>query len=624
MKKFAIFFLIFIIPLGVFCDNGSVSSSYTYDYSSPPEFQPSLNSQFTSLSCGVTDVLANPAGLMQVNTFEVAVGASAFVSNPIKSDRNTVYVDDQSVQGIQNSPNSRAYIRLTNDRTAVTPEARPLNIDEDYSKGGGINYFGATYKVNDWLAFAITRKRPTAISFDYQMMAPVMADVKANFRGTSVEAGGQGNYIQIRSDGTIEAVIGGITLGTSKVPAWSGFLDQGTSEANDVEGTFDDSITNQDSVVLSAAVQTGQVSWGLNVMPMTYDIEMNNEMSVQSDPGNSNLTVYIPNLDFGSTQDAINWVTQECGSPTGYRTLEVETLAGQQIGAAKVAGKYTGTVVRMDLGFQWNPNDYFSMGAVYENFNHGTLQLEGVDVIQYVEHRVDVNAKVPTFEGTTYYDPFLSTPTHEVETENTIRSALTFQPIELPVKLKFGVALKKPVLLAVDWEQWQNEYSFSSHPSHPDTAHYITISNINFIKVGGETQLFFLPIMLRGSITGLIRPETDDKSVDQSLDDLYKNTPVVPVDGNIYLGFGVLDGELGVGVGGGGLPLLQAVMFDMSSIAKVFYSNIYYKKGNWQVSYLMTMDPVLTGFSSDISTTPGTDSDIKLMSTSTLSIGVKF
>jgi hypothetical protein len=57
---------------------------------------------------------------------------------------------------------------------------------------------------------------------------------------------------------------------------------------------------------------------------------------------------------------------------------------------------------------------------------------------------------------------------------------------------------------------------------------------------------------------------------------------------------------------------------------KVFYANIYYTRGIWQVSYLMTMDPVLTGFSSDVSTTAGEGSNIRLMQTSTLSIGFKF
>ena len=69
---------------------------------------------------------------------------------------------------------------------------------------------------------------------------------------------------------------------------------------------------------------------------------------------------------------------------------------------------------------------------------------------------------------------------------------------------------------------------------------------------------------------------------------------------------------------------MQAIMLDMSSIMKVFYTNIYFMRGNWQMSYLMTMDPVLTGFASDISTTAGEDSDVKLMSTSTLSMGFKF
>jgi hypothetical protein len=122
----------------------------------------------------------------------------------------------------------------------------------------------------------------------------------------------------------------------------------------------------------------------------------------------------------------------------------------------------------------------------------------------------------------------------------------------------------------------------------------------------------------------MFKPTSNDPATQSSLDDLYSTLPIVPVDGNIYFGFGIMDGEFGFGFGGGGLPLMQAVMLDMSSIMKVFYTNIYYTRQNWQVSYLMTMDPVLTGFSSDVSTSAGETSDIKLMSTSTLSIGFKF
>lgn len=616
-----ILIMVLFLPLRIFCATGAVDSSYKYDYTQPPEFQPSLNSQFTALSCGVTDIFANPAGIMHVNTFEVAVGGSGFVSNPISKDTNTVYIDDVGAKGIEQSPRSRAYIALTDDRGSISPESRPFTIDEDYSKGGGINYFGTTYRVADWLAFSVSRRRPTAITFNYRLLTPVMANAVANLRGTSIEVGGSGNYINIKDDGTIEAFQSGVMIGTSDVSAWPGFLEQGTSEVNWANGTFNNSIINQNGIVISAAAKTGQFSWGLNVMPMTIDMELNNEVYVQSDSNNKNLKFYLPDLDFGSTFEALNWVTMECGTESGYRSIEVETVPGQQIGAAKIAGKYSASLTRMDLGMQWEPNDFISFGAVYENFNGATLRLSGVNVVQYVEHRIDTNSSMPTLES--YWNPFLATPTHEVETERTIRNILTMQPIELPKKVKFGFALKKPVLVGVDWEQWQNEYKITSDPGHPETAHYIDLKDISFIRIGLESQVLFLPMIMRGSVTGMLRPTSSDPDTEKSLDDLYSKVPIVPVDGNIYFGFGVYDSEIGFGIGGGGLPLIQALMLDMSSIAKIFYANVYYKRGDMQISYLMTVDPVLTGFSSDVSTTPGAESSLKLMQTSTLSIGFK-
>ena len=621
--KCSVLLVILLLPFAAFCATGTIDSSYTYDYSQPPEFQPSLNSQFTALSCGVTDIMMNPAGIMHVNTIEGAVGVSGFVQNPIRSDENKVYFDDVNMGGIQNSPNSSAFIRLTDDRSAVTAESRPITINEDYSKGGGINFFGTTYRFSDWLAVAISRRRPTTISFDYQMLAPVLVDAKANFRGTSFEAGGAGNYINIRNDGTIEAIINGAAV-TSEVPAWSGFLEQGTGEVNWADGTFDNSITTDNGVVITAAAKTGQFSWGLNIMPVNVELDLDNELSVTSDSNNTNLKFYIPNLDFSSSDEAMYWATSEVGDPTGYRSIEVETLPGQQIGGAKIAGKYSGSYARMDFGMQWEPADFFSAGAVYENFNNAVLDLKGVGIVQYVEHRIDTSSQMPTSEGDSYWNPFLGTPTHEVDSENVIRNVLAMRSIQIPRKVSFGFALKKPILLAFDMEEWMNDYTFSSDPGHPDTAHDITLSNISFARLGVESRIAFLPVIIRGSITGMLKPASNDKATQDSIDDLFKSTPVVPVDGNIYLGFGVLDGELGVGIGGGGLPLMQALMLDMSSIMKVFYTNIYFMRGNWQISYLMTMDPVLTGFSSDLSTSSGEESDVKLMSTSTLSIGFKF
>lgn len=623
MKKRLIIFAVLVVPVRVFCTTAAIDSSYSYDYTQPPEFQPSLNSEFSSLASGVTDVMVNPAGILRVPTLEVALGGSALVTNPIKSDENKVYVNDVSAVGIQDSPNSRAYARLTDDRSASTQEARPISINEDYSKGGGLNFFGATYRIADWLAVSISRKRPTEISFNYQALAPVLASAQADFRGTSVEAGGAGNSVGITSDGTAEVLIGGTVVSQSNGPVWSGFLQQGTSEVNWLNASANDSITDQNSIVISTAVKTGGINWGLNIMPETIDLNLDNDAYIMSDSGNSNLKVYIPNFDFSSTEEAIFWATQECTTPDGFRTIEVETLAGSQLASAKVAGQYSASFVRMDLGMQWDPTDYLSFGGVYENFNDATVKLEGVTYV-YVQHMIDTSAHFPTLEGSTYFDPFLSSPTHEVDTENAIRNVLTMQPIELPRKLRFGFALKKPILIAVDWEQWQNEYQFSSDPAHPDTAHNISVKNISFLKLGLESRIATLPMIVRGSITGMFKPETSDPQTEANLDKLYSTTPLIPVDGNIYLGFGVYNGELGIGVGGGGLPLVQALMFDMSSLVKVFYSNIYYKWGDWQVSYLFTLDPVLTGFSSDISTTAGQDSKIDLMQTSTLSVGFKF
>ena len=398
-KSFVLLLIGFLLQFGAFCATPTINSSYSYDYTQPPEFQPSLNSQFTALSSGVTDVFANPAGIMHVNTFEAAIGASGFVQNPIKKDVNDVYVDDVGMKGIEQSPNSRAYIRLTDDRTAITPESRSVTIDEEYSKGGGINYFGATFRVSDWLAFSVSRKRPTAITFDYQLLTPVMMDAKANFRGTSFEAGNPGDYIKIRDDGFIEVVVSGVPT-TSAQSAWSGFLEQGTSEVNWMNGTFNNSVVNQNSIVISAAAKTGQFSWGLNIMPETIDLELNNEVYIQSDSNNGNLKFYLPDIDFGSTEEALNWVTYESTVAEGYRSMEVETLAGEQIGTAKIAGKYSGSFVRMDFGMQWEPVDWMSFGAVYENFNGATLRLEGVNIEQYVMHRVDTNSRMPTEEGT--------------------------------------------------------------------------------------------------------------------------------------------------------------------------------------------------------------------------------
>ena len=87
----------------------------------------------------------------------------------------------------------------------------------------------------------------------------------------------------------------------------------------------------------------------------------------------------------------------------------------------------------------------------------------------------------------------------------------------------------------------------------------------------------------------------------------------------LYLNFHDGNGEVGIGFGGGGLALTRTLAADMSDIAKIYFTDIYYAAKTWRMSYQMTMDPILTGFDSDFS-----GGDVSLASTSTLSIGFKF
>jgi len=603
-----------------------VRNTYLYDYTQPPLFQPSLNGQFTSLSDSVTTVLANPAGIMKVNTIEAVFGVSGLIHNPIVSKAETLYLNDRTMepQDAQGADVGIS-IRFTDDRNSSTPEARPIPLLDEYSKGGGINYFGLTFRVSDGLGFAFSRQRPTALNINMNLTIPEMVDITADMRGFK-QTDDDGNGFQIRQDGYIEILQNDIVTGTSEAGMYTGFLDQSTNEVNWINIKMNNTVVNQQSIIVSTGLKTGQVDWGMNIIPITYNIDYDNNVSIYSDENNGNMKYLVPDIlgDPGSFE-VFWWATVEATSEAGYFAKEIATHPTNevQLGGIVSAGKYSGSALRMDIGAKWEPNDAFSVGFMYENFNGARLIMSGTNIVHYARHYVDVNSEMPTLEGDVWY-PYLDEPTHEADAEKYIQLGSTLPPIVLPIKLKFGFAFKKPIVLALDLEQWQSDVGINTDPGSTEGGTTATFHNLSFIKAGMESQLFFLPILFRGSLTMLMKPSTDDPDIQKSLDDTYASIPVIPVEGDIYFSGKISKGELGFGLGGGGLPLTMAMGADMSKIARIFFTDIYYAEEFWRVSYQMTTDPILTTLKSDLSGETLDASSLKLATTSTLSVGFKF
>ncbi|MFC1559623.1 hypothetical protein ACFL4F_00815 [Candidatus Margulisiibacteriota bacterium] len=603
-----------------------ISNTYLYDYTQPPLFQPSLNGEFTSLSDSVTTVRANPAGLMKVNTIEVAVGMSGLVRNPIASRSDTYFINDQVMDAEDfDGATANIALRFTDDRTATTPEARQIPLLDEYSKGGGINYFGLAFRVSENLGFGFARERPTALSINMNATMPQMVDINFDMRGFN-NIDGSGDGLLIRDDGFIEVWDDNAPVATSDAAVYDRFLDQSTNEVNWINVNLSNTVVNQQSIVVTAGFKTGPIDWGVNVIPITYNMNIDNNISIVSDDNNGNIGFLYPDLNESFTSfEAMYWVTMESTVADGYISKEVATRPTQeaQIAGAVVAGRYSGSALRMDIGAMWEPNDGFSAGFMYENFNGAKLILSGTNVVHYVQNYIDQNSEMPTVEGEVWY-PYYDAPTHETEAEKFIMLGSTLPPIVLPSKLKFGFAFKKPLVFALDWEQWQSEVGINTDPGSPEAAAIAKLSNLTFLKAGLESRLFFLPILFRGSLTMMMKPSTDDPDMQNSFDDLFSTVPILPIEGNMYFSLNVGKGEVGIGGGGGGLPLTAALGADMTKIAKIYYTDIYYAEEFWRVSYQMTTDPILTGIDSDFSGESIDMNSLKLATTSTLSIGLKF
>jgi hypothetical protein len=239
--------------------------------------------------------------------------------------------------------------------------------------------------------------------------------------------------------------------------------------------------------------------------------------------------------------------------------------------------------------------EILTLGLVLENVGGASLNFVGQGRVVYV------NSRVSTAEPTGFDDP--SQEFHwDLFKDN-------FEPVEgtedlfleeevradLPKRIRIGLALKKPFLIAIDYEQ--NQTPFKYKQIEDDQEKIITISNVRILRIGMETQLFALPIWFRSGMPLMFKPDIEglDPDAQKNVDDAFQ-FGVLPVGYDMGTEINFWGTYVGSNFGfniSSAFALYQLDTLNLD-LGKVGFWDLYVRRGPWKVTYLAAIDPAST------------------------------
>ena len=336
----------------------------------------------------------------------------------------------------------------------------------------------------------------------------------------------------------------------------------------------------------------------MNLVPISASVNIDNDLHTIINSDTSNVFLYVPNFDSSNQSELANWVndSDKYGTESGYERKQIRLPAGEIIAAAKYRGFYSAGTARFDIGATYDPTDWFTVGFALENSTGSTLNFKGNGLASYVTYR-DIN----TAEANNLQDvlapggkktlDFISN--RWITTYEVSGTGLYLEPEKtyaLPKKMRLGFALKRPFLIAVDFEQNQTPLTIVGSPD-------ATFSNLNFVRLGLESQLFSLPFWARMGFTFMLKPTVAGgaPATQDSINSLFKYS-VLPVKLDFGSTLNLWGVEISDSFGVNALSLINLVQFDTAGIDlnKMVYFGLSVKRSVWEISYLSQFDAVST------------------------------
>ena len=564
---------------------------------------PGLGNYFTTISVGEKTVLWNPASLSKLKLSEYSF--DGFLGSGRYSGIKSSPIDEQSGKiDLNNNPGNNAKVNYglffrepenisANDTAGKVDLKSATNAE---SSGSGLN-FSAAQRVNDWLVVGFSTRNPVEADLAMAGLFPVTGKMFADLHGF------RSDDLNVDNNGILHYTFrsgGSITTTETISPVWSGFLSQEVTIPVHNLAELRNNLQVDSPFVGTIAGNYRNFHAGLNLIPVSAYGEIDNDIRTVIPADATDQFVYVPNFDPNDPNSGGNWMVDPdlYGTQAGYSKKQIKLPAGEIVADAKYRGFYRGSASRFDLGMMYDVNDWMTLGLMFENFTNSAITLKGSGVSAFYSYR-----EINTQEANSLFQPgspaswspisdHWITSYEAGDTKLQMEEEKTFS---LPKRLRYGVAFKRPFLIALDWEQNQNPINLRINDSN-NQSRDIVISDLNLLHVGVETKLFALT--LRYGLSWLFKPSVTGLTPDEqkSVDDTFKVAGGLPAK----MDFGALINFWGYKVEGmlgyNTLSVINALQFDSNNLdlSKTVFGGLSVENEPWKVAYQAEFDPAST------------------------------
>lgn len=565
---------------------------------------PGLGNYYSTLSKGMKSVLWNPASLGKLKLSEASFSTISALKtyNYERSFNISEYSGTFEAGGGSSAGEYALFFRYPeNIGTGINTKEVEVMAHTNYATSGtGINFTSAL-KINDWLMIGFAANNPLEVGTDLAGDFPLTARAVTNFYGQQI-----GDEIQIDTAGRLKYTFtsnGTVTTCESIKPIWNGFLSQEVTIPLTSLSELRNNINIQSPYIGSIASKFGNLSLGLNMIPIYATVNIDNDVRTVVRADTQDRFFYIPDFDPENETERATWINDpdKYATSDGYKRRQIKLPTGEIISTTKYRGFYTASTTRLDIGAMYDITDWLTVGLVLENMSGSSLNFKGNGIATYINYRDIDTAEVGSVEdlikpgGETPIELITNRWVTTTEVQDTKLYLEPEKSYDLPKRIRYGIALKKPFLIAIDFEQNQTPIKIKTVENNQPKEY--TISNINLIRIGMETQFSMLPLWLRGGITFISKPTVTglDADAQKNFDSAFQSG-VLPLkldlgsDSNFW--GTIIGGSFGIN----GQSLLNLIQFDTTNIdlSKLIYFNTYIRKDAWQISYLLQVDPLGT------------------------------
>ena len=621
-----------VIIIAVFSLTIVVHADFDFPYGSvkikvPPSENPfpGFGSYYSTIAKGMKSILWNPASLGKLGLTEASL-ATISPSDTYGYSRTMALSETSGT--LEGGASLALLFRPPAEiGSGISTTDINVTVHADYATSStGIN-FSSALKVNDQVAIGFTSNNPLELDLNLAGSFPITVRTAIDLKGQTV--GG----MEIANDGKLKYTFGsGATITTyeSTQPIWDGFLTQEVTVPFTNLSELRNNISIQSPYTGTLAGNFGQLCLVINMVPIYATANIQNDVRTVVNSDTDDGFLYTPNFDTSNQTELASWIndSDNYGSAAGYQRKVIKLPARETIATAKYKGDYTASTARFDIGAIFDVNNWLTVGLNLENASGSSLNFKGTGRSAYVTYR-EINtedagdvAELIQPGGKSAFDLFTDTWVSTTEAGGNSLFLEAEKNYALPKKIRFGIAFKKPFLIAVDFEQNQVPIKYMTTENNLPVE--ITISKINFMKIGTEMRIFALPVWLRGGTTLMSKPEISSLSAgaQSSLDKVFQYG-FLPLNFDLGLETNAWDVIINTAFGINAQSLISSMQLDTGNMGlnKLVYYDITLGKDAWQISYLAEVDPTGTASAYGTKTVPAGTSksfaaaDIKFVQT---------